>query len=345
MKGVILAAGLGTRMRPLTYRRPKPLVPVLDRPMIEHIVAGAADAGVTELLVVVGYRADMIQEALGDGSRFGLQIFYELQEKPAGTGDATLLAEGFVEGQAFFLSWGDIIISPVNYANVGRVWRENEQDLLLTLNYVEDPYEGAAVYVEEGRVTKIIEKPPKGTSTTNYNNAGVFVMPAEILEATKEIEVSARGERELPDAIQLVLSRGAFVRGVPIEGCWSDVARPAEVIRHNGALLGDREYTDGAIQAESACIGDGAELTAPYIVAEGASVGNGCRVGPGAYALEGAVLGEGCSVSNSLLLARAGLGEGCRLEWAVVEEDHAVPAGTQAIGTAEEPVFLGSDEE
>ena len=102
MKGVILAAGLGTRMRPLTYRRPKPLVPVLDRPMIEHIIVGAADAGVTELLVVVGYRAEMIREALGTGERFGLRMQKAVQEKPAGTGDAVLVAEEFIAGEPFF---------------------------------------------------------------------------------------------------------------------------------------------------------------------------------------------------------------------------------------------------
>ena len=212
LKGVILAAGMGTRMRPLTYRRPKPLVPVLDRPMIEHIIDGAADAGVTELLVIIGYRADMIKETLGDGERFGLRIEYELQEKPAGTGDATLLAEDFIAGEPFFLSWGDIIVSRRNYARIGEIWRDEKPEMLLTLNVVDDPYEGAAVYVEDNRVVKIIEKPPKGTSTTNYNNAGIFIMPPEILPATKETGLSERGERAhpwRPDRRVLVRRRAA----------------------------------------------------------------------------------------------------------------------------------------
>jgi len=343
LKGVILAAGLGTRMRPLTHRRPKPLVPVLDRPMIEHIVVGAADAGVTELLIVIGYRGEMVRETLGGGQRFGLRIEYALQEKPAGTGDATLMAEEFIAGEPFFLSWGDIIVSRRNYARIGEIWRTERPDLLLSLNWVEDPWEGAAVYVEDRRVVRIIEKPPQGTSTTNYNNAGIFVLPGEILEATKEIDLSARGERELPDAIQLMLSRGAVVRGVPIEGCWSDVARPAEVIRLNGALLGEPEYPDASLCADSARIGLGVLRRAPYLLGAEVSIAEGAIIGPSAFVLHEARLLEGARLSHSLVLPSAVVEEGCELEWTIVEERASVPAGTRSIGTPNAPAFVGAD--
>ena len=343
MKGVILAAGLGTRMRPLTHRRPKPLVPVLDRPMIEHIIQGAADAGVTELLIVIGYRGEMVQEVIGSGDRFGLAIEYAVQERPAGTGDAALVAEDFVAGEPFFLSWGDIIVSPPNYARVGQVWREERPDLLLTLNWVEDPWEGAAVYVEGNRVVRIIEKPPKRTSTTNYNNAGIFVLPSEILEVTNQTALSARGERELPDAIQLMLSQGAHVRGVPIEGCWSDVARPAEVIRLNGALLGEPGYPGGTLVGEGARSADDATLRPPYILAEGASVAAGATLGPSAFVLHGATVGAASRVSHSLVMSEATVAQDCELAWTVVEESTLVPSGTQCIGTPEAPAFLGAE--
>ncbi len=340
MKGVILAAGLGTRMRPLTLRRPKPLVPVLDRPMIEHIVLGAREAGASDLLIVVGYRGDMIRETLGMGARFGLSISYVVQEKQAGTGDAALLAEEFVAGEPFFLSWGDIIVSARNYAAVRRVWEKSKPDLLLTVNTVPDPYEGAAVYVEEGRVTRIIEKPPKGTSTTSYNNAGIFVYPPEILEITKTIPLSARGERELPDAIQRMLGDGAAVGALPIEGCWSDVARPGEVIRLNGALLVDEGYPERAILSSTARVAVGATLTPPYLLGPGVTVAEGAAIGPGAYIHAGASVGPGCSVTNSLVLADARLAEGCTLEWAAVEEGIEAAPGTELRGSREEPAYL-----
>ncbi|MGQ9730303.1 MAG: sugar phosphate nucleotidyltransferase [Candidatus Zipacnadales bacterium] len=342
MKGVILAAGLGTRMRPLTYRRPKPLVPVLDRPMIEHIICGAIEAGVTELLLVIGYRGEMVREVIGDGARFGITIHYASQEKPAGTGDAALMAADFVGSDPFFLSWGDIIISPHNYARVGQVWRNEKPDLLLTLNWVQDPFEGAAVYVENERVVRIIEKPPRGTSTTNYNNAGIFILPAEIMQATREIELSARGERELPDAIQLMLSRGTYVRGLPIKGCWSDVARPAEIIRLNGALLQENSPSAGAIIATSAQIADDASLHLPYILAEGVWCGGRTVIGPSTFLLQDVSVGVGCQLRHCLVLRGARIEDNCELEWSVVEEECVVPAGTCVRGTASEPAFLGS---
>jgi len=345
LKGVILAAGLGTRMRPLTHRRPKPLVPVLDRPMVEHIIVGAADAGVTELLIVIGYRGEMVQEVIGHGERFGLRIEYAVQEKPAGTGDATLMAEAFIGGEPFFLSWGDIIVSRRNYARIGRIWRDENPDLLLSLNWVEDPWEGAAVYVEENRVVRIIEKPPKGASTTNYNNAGIFVLPGEVLQAAKETDLSARGERELPDAIQLMLSRGAFVRGAPIEGCWSDVARPAEVIRLNGALLAEPEYPRHAIEAPSAACGADTSCHPPHILGEGVRIGSGSTIGPSAFVLRGAHVGAQCSLTHTLVLPNATVGDGCELEWTVVEEGADVPPGTRAVGTPDAPEFLGAEPE
>ena len=311
--------------------------------MVEHIIVGAADAGVTELLIVIGYRGEMVQEVIGRGERFGLRIEYAVQEKPAGTGDATLMAEEFIGGEPFFLSWGDIIVSRRNYARIGRVWRDERPDLLLSLNWVEDPWEGAAVYVEDNRVVRIVEKPPRGASTTNYNNAGIFVLPGEILPATKEIGLSPRGERELPDAIQLMLSRGAFVRGVPIEGCWSDVARPAEVIRLNGALLAEPEYPKHAIEALAADCGADIPCEAPYILGEGARIGRGSTIGPSAFVLDGARIGAQCSVAHTLVLPNAAVGDGCELEWAVVEAGAEVPPGTRAIGTPEAPEFPGAD--
>lgn len=345
MKGVILAAGLGTRMRPLTNRRPKPLVPILDRPMIEHIVLGAVDAGVTDLLIVVGYRGEMVREALGAGDRFGISIRYIVQERPTGTGDATLLAAAFIEREPFFLSWGDIIVSPRNYRNLRQAWEEQRPDLLLTVNWVPDPHEGAAVYVEDGRVVRIIEKPPQGASTTHYNNAGIFMLPPQTMEVAGTVPLSQRGEHELPDAIQKLLADGAVVGALPIEGCWSDVARPAEVVRLNGALLQDADRPDPAIRSPQATAAPGATFTPPYILGSGASVNQDAQIGPGAYILAGAVIGPGCRLANCLVMSGARLGKSCVLEWAVVEEGVDLPPDTRLTGSPESPACAAPDED
>lgn len=332
-------------MRPLTNRRPKPLVPVLDRPLIEHIIEGACDVGVTELLVIIGYRGDMLRQVLGGGERFGLRLDYAVQEQQLGTGDAVLLAEEFLRGEPFFLSWGDIIVSRSNYARIGHVWREERPDLVLSLNWVKDPWEGAAVYLDGTRVVRIVEKPPRGSSRTNYNNAGIFILPSQILEAAKEVPLSARGERELPDAIQLMLSRGAFVRGVPIEGCWSDVARPAEVIRLNTTLLESPDYPTHSIVAPSAQCARDVTTCLPYLLGAEVRIGPGVRLGPSAFILAHAQIGAGSLVSHSLILQGARVGEGTELVWTVVEEGAVVPPGTRTLGTSDDPVIIGASEE
>jgi len=313
--------------------------------MIEHIVLGAAAAGVTDLLIVVGYRGEMVRESLGAGDRFGISIEYIVQERPTGTGDAALLAEPFIEGQPFFLSWGDIIVSPRNYRNLRHAWEEQRPDLLLTVNWVPDPYEGAAVYVEDGRVTSIIEKPPKGASTTNYNNAGIFVLPPQVMEVAGTVPLSQRGEHELPDAIQSLLASGAVVGALPIEGCWSDVARPAEVVRLNGALLQDTDHPDHAIRSPKATAAPGVLLRPPYILGPGASVAQDTQIGPGAYILAGAAIGPACRLESCLVMPDARLRGSCVLEWAVVEEGMEVPPGTRLIGGPESPACLAADED
>lgn len=337
MKGVILAAGKGTRMLPLTQRRPKPLVPVLDRPMIEHIITGARDAGVDHIALVVGYLGRMIQEAFGDGSALGLRIEYIWQERAHGTGAATLLAADFIGDDPFFLSWGDIIVAPETYRNVTRVWQDERPDAVLSLNVVPDPWEGAAVYVKDGFIEKIIEKPPQGTSTTNYNNAGIFIFSPGVLGLLRDTPPSARGEVEMPDAIQAMLRSGARIRGVEVVGYWSDVARPSTVLELNRAIIAYRA-ADGIIIAEDAQVDPAAALVPPVFIGTGcrvgaASLGPNVTLGPGTVVEDGAVLREVAA------FGQCRIGAGCDMAYALIEEGTAVQA-VRVRGTAEAPAII-----
>ncbi|MFW5867655.1 MAG: nucleotidyltransferase family protein, partial [Armatimonadota bacterium] len=131
MKAVILAAGKGTRMLPLTDRRPKPLMPVAGRPILEHIVGGLASAGVDDICLVIGWHGEQIQEAFGDVTRLGATLTYVWQEEYGGTGAALLLAEDFIGDDPFVLGWGDIIIPPENYRRMMRICREERPEAML----------------------------------------------------------------------------------------------------------------------------------------------------------------------------------------------------------------------
>lgn len=338
MKGVILAAGKGTRMLPLTERRPKPLVPVLDRPMLEHIVTGARDAGIGEILLIVAYKGEMVREYFGDGSRFGVSIRYREQEGPAGTGAATLLAEEFAADDPVFVCWGDIIVGPETYANVARVWREERPRAILSVNWVDDPWEGAAVYVRDGLVERIEEKPPRGTAQTHYNNAGIFVFGPEIFGILRDLPHSPRGEIEMPDAVQRLMASGAGIRAVEVDGYWSDVARPASVLALNATIIRHRAG-DAAIVHPEASLAVGAMLVPPVYVGPACSVA-AATLGPNVALVRDVAVDDGAFVQEAMCFGRNRIGPGCSVRHAILEEDVALPPGLGVRGYEDAPAVL-----
>ncbi len=240
MKGVILAAGKGTRMRELTKDRPKPMLEVAKRSILEYIFDAMKKAGITDLVVVTGYFANIIEDHFGDGSSYGMKISYVRQEVQDGTGSALLLTEPLLKDEPyFFMTYGDIITSPENYPAFIKAYEERPCDAQLALSWVDDPWRGAAVYLDdEDRVIDIIEKPPKGTSKSNWNNAGLYVFRNIIYDYLKKIGLSPRGEYELTDAIRLMLKDGRDVRGVKLSGYWGDLATPEDIEKMTKILEG-----------------------------------------------------------------------------------------------------------
>lgn len=338
MKGVILAAGKGTRMLPLTERRPKPLVPVLDRPMLEHIVSGVRDAGIDDILLIVGYKSEMIRSHFGDGSRFGVRIRYREQDGPAGTGAATLLAEEFAAGEPIFVCWGDIIVGPETYASVTHVWREEQPRAILSVNWVEDPWEGAAVYVRDGLVERIEEKPPRGTAQTHYNNAGIFVFGPEIFGLLRTLPYSPRGEIEMPDAVQRLMGLGAGIRAVEVSGYWSDVARPASVLALNETMIRYRA-SDGVIVDPTASLIGNPTLVPPVYVGPGCTVVS-ATVGPNVTLVRDVTVTAGAVMQEAMCFGRNRIEEGCTVRWAILEEDVVLPPGWALFGADQVPAVL-----
>lgn len=224
---VILAAGRGRRMGTLTESLPKPLLEVGGKPMLLHILEGMAEAGVRRGHVVVGYQGERI-EALLERSDPGLDTVVHWQAEPRGTADALLAARNGPQS-AFLLSWGDVILPASDYRAVCAAFSDADVDAALGVNRVDDPFEGAAVYVgDDGVVERIVEKPPRGTSSTPFNNSGIFALPLEVFDVAARVAPSARGELELPAAFQDMLAAGVRFRAVELEG-WAHVGTPDEL--------------------------------------------------------------------------------------------------------------------
>ena len=227
-KAVILAAGRGTRMGDLTVAKPKPMLNAGGRPILERVLERLIAAGYSEALIVTGYHAESIEEYFRD-CRFPLQF---VRQAPLdGTATAALLARPFVGDDDFLLTFGDILADAACYRGIlEQLRREPEAAAILGVREVEDPYQGAAVYVDEGgKVTCIVEKPPRGESTTHWNSAGIYAARTSLFEELTRVPKSVRGEYELTSAISQLIEGGKLLRIFPVTGRWRDIGRPEDL--------------------------------------------------------------------------------------------------------------------
>lgn len=226
-KAVVLAAGRGTRMKSLTDQCPKPMLPLNGRPMLAHQMDRFAEAAVEHVCIVIGYRGEMIRDYFRAHPPTGIQVDFVVQPVPNGTGSAALLAREFVGESDFILTFGDILVDPQVYLRLYEL--SVGAQIVLALAHVEDPYRGGAVYVEDGSVVRIVEKPPKGTSTTNFISAGVYLFKHSIFGRLAGLPVSPRGEYDLTDAIHSTVQDGETVHCFEVPGFWRDIGRPEDL--------------------------------------------------------------------------------------------------------------------
>jgi dTDP-glucose pyrophosphorylase len=224
-KAVLLAAGRGTRMRNLTEALPKPMLEVRGKPVLQHIVDGLRANGLTNLLVVVGWRAEMVKDFFGDGSKFGVQIQYETQMVQDGTGRVVALARDFVGPDPFLLSYGDILVAPENYHAIGDSLAHS--DAVISVKKSSDVSEGGAVFVNDKfQLVDLREKPKPGEPTSPWYNAGIYAFRPSIFDFIAKLEPSPRGEYELTDAVRNLALSGKKVQALEIAGDWADVRDP-----------------------------------------------------------------------------------------------------------------------
>jgi dTDP-glucose pyrophosphorylase len=235
-KAVILAAGRGTRMRELTAALPKPMIEVRGKPVLQHIIEGLRGAGIRGCLVVVGYRADVVQDFFGDGSRYNLAIQYKTQTVQDGTGRVVELAHDFVTDRPFILAYGDILVDPMNYGRLANF--SDDVDAMLTVTRGEDVSKGGAVFVnDQMTVVDIREKSDRWSGLSQdaipFYNAGLYAFRRSIFDFTANLKPSPRGEYELTDAIRDLAQSGKKVKALQLTGEWADVRDPEILAKLN----------------------------------------------------------------------------------------------------------------
>jgi dTDP-glucose pyrophosphorylase len=239
MKAVILAAGKGTRMGPLTDELPKPMLRLKGKPILEHIIAGVVGTDIRELCMVTGFRAEIIERHFGDGHALGAKISYARQLVLDGTGKAPECARSFVGTDTFLLTYGDILVKPETYSQMVARFGAGDFAGLITVTRGEDVTKGAVnLFDADFCLTRLIEKPTLAQmeelrrdgwikpGKPVWYNAGIYIFRPRLFDFTARLVKSPRGEYELTDAISAMVDAGLKIAGLEIQGRWVDVRDP-----------------------------------------------------------------------------------------------------------------------
>jgi len=332
MKAVVLAAGEGRRLRPLTVLRPKPMVPVGNKPVLEHVVEALVDAGVNDIVFVVGYRRERIQTYFGDGGDWDANIEYVVQEKQLGTGHALLQAEKEVD-EEFLVVNGDSFVSAELLADLGEAEGEGSA---VAVTRSDEPTDYGVVDVENGKVVDLEEKPHVYDAETETINAGAYRFDTDVFDDVRE--ASSGGEMALTDAVVRQTRHEGDVRAVYTDG-WNDISHLWDVLRVNAEMLGNGEAKEG--------VGAHNSVHPTAHVADAVALGRNVRVGPNATVLPGTSLGDnvsvgaGAVVANSVLFADASVGENSVLRDCIVAANGSFGPGATVEGGKADVVVEG----
>jgi UDP-N-acetylglucosamine diphosphorylase/glucosamine-1-phosphate N-acetyltransferase len=334
MKAVVLTAGQGTRMGPLTQNRPKTMLSIANKPLLSHVILSARDAGINEFVLVVGYHAEIVKEYFGDGSLMDVSIEYAYQKKQLGTADAVRAAQKMVE-ERFLVLNGDIIVSPVHIKSVA----QQKSEIVLTARHVDNPSEFGVLEVSKNRVLRIIEKPKK--PPTNLANAGIYVFPLAIFDAIKRTKQSVRREYEITDSLQLLIDEGMDVGYFTLSGNWLDIGRPWDLLDANEYFLSClKPEVKGEIEpfaslkgnisiGEGTIIRNGAYIEGPVIVGENCDIGPNCYIRPGTSIGNNVRIGNAVEIKNSIIMKGTHIGHLSYVGDSIIGERCNFGAGTK----------------
>ncbi|MDD6286146.1 bifunctional sugar-1-phosphate nucleotidylyltransferase/acetyltransferase [Methanosphaera sp.] len=292
MKAIILTAGEGTRMRPLTTTRPKTMLITGGKPLIQYNIESLRDAGIKDITLVVGYKKEVIEEYFGDGSKFGVNINYAVQEGQLGTAHAIGSAEKYID-ESFIVLNGDIIVSYDLIRNLIEKYAtrtSNNVKSVLTLIEVDNPSNYGVVSTINDKIVEIVEKPAPGEAPSNLANAGIYLFSTEIFDAIRKTELSERGEYEITDSLKIELENGWEILGLISHEPWMDVGRPWELLKSNQDFL---EKMEDDIEGE---IEENVTIHGPLHLGKGSIIRSGCYIqGP-------VFIGENCDVGPNTYL-------------------------------------------
>jgi UDP-N-acetylglucosamine diphosphorylase/glucosamine-1-phosphate N-acetyltransferase len=332
IKAVIIAAGEGKRMRPLTYNRPKVMLPIAGKPILEHLLLEMKQAGMKEFVFVTGYHEDNVKAYFGSGEKWEVNIQYVTQVNRAGTADAVRTVENYVSDR-FLVANGDIIIDSRDIKTIAECPGNT-----MSLFEVGSPEELGTVEVEGDSVERIYEKVDNPPS--NLANSGLYLFTEDIFKAITQTPLSQRGEYELTDSVQWLIDNNIKVAYRKLEK-WLDTSYPWDLLTANENLLAglnsdiqgkveDNAVLKGAISVgKGSVIRSGSYITGPVVIGEDCVIGPNCYIRPSTAIGNGCHVGAAVEIKNSIIMNGSKVPHLSYIGDSVIGEDCNLGAGTK----------------
>jgi mannose-1-phosphate guanylyltransferase len=340
LKAVILVGGPGTRLQPLTDDTPKSMVPVLNKPFMEHTISYLKQFGIEDIIITLNYLPEVIHNYFGDGSRFGVRLAYCLEKKPMGTAGAVKNAEAHLNNTFIVLN-GDIF-ADMNIADMLAYHRNKGDKVTISLNWVDNPSAFGVVETDgDQRVSQFVEKPPIDEVTTNWINAGTYILEPEVLE-----HVPANSHYMFEKGLfPLLLEMGKPVYGYPLSGYWLDMGTVENYLSLNSDLLLSKTTSPliyGAGSERVYCEQDVTIHPSAKIIAP-AMIGNRCQISRGVYIKGPVVMGsdchleEGASIENTVLWDNIRIGAHARISQCIIASHTSIESNKQVVNRVVTP--------
>jgi bifunctional UDP-N-acetylglucosamine pyrophosphorylase/glucosamine-1-phosphate N-acetyltransferase len=307
MKAVVLAAGLGIRMRPLTFTKPKFLLSVAGKPALDHTFMLLKNAGIDEVAIVVGFGKEQIIDRYGDGSKLGLKLEYLHQKELLGTANAVSMAEDFVGEDHFLVMNGDTLVDQESLNALLKRHNEfgsnkNFGGIMATIE-VDEPEQFGIVFLKGERVSEVVEKPKRIKS--RLANAGVYIFDHAIFDAIKRTKLSKRGEYELTASIQILINENKAVYTSPLK-LWADIGRPWDLLVANEYFLrGQRSEIHGKVEVganvgDNVYVGEGSQIRSGSYILGPTYIGKDCDIGPNCFIRPCTSIGDNVRIGNAV---------------------------------------------
>ncbi|MFX0029712.1 MAG: sugar phosphate nucleotidyltransferase [Candidatus Hermodarchaeota archaeon] len=345
-KGIIISGGWGTRLRPLTCTIPKPLIPIVNKPVIERQIILLKSAGVTEIVLAVSVMADVLKEYFKDGKDFGVNIQYTDERAPMGTAGAIKLAEDYLKDDNFFMLNGDVILN-FDFYQMIKIHEEYRGIGLIASKVVDDPSRYGVLIVdnESGKINKFLEKdeyhPPGGKYIPMPINAGVYLLEPEIfayIKPGKKVSIEREVFPKLADEGNLY--------NFSIKGIWKDIGKPEELLEGNIQMMIDiLENVNNKqknIMDKSLDIDGKALVHSPVAIGENVVIGKNCEIGPNVIIGDNVFIDDNTRIREALIFEKTYISKNIKIEKGIISDNCLIRNNVELIGNNQNLVILSS---